>query len=79
MIHAATRDGHVRIEVTDDGPGFDANVAPAGHGLALVRDRLSMTLGDRASLDVDSRPGRTRVTVSVPSNDAPRLSKGEPS
>jgi two-component system sensor histidine kinase AlgZ len=58
---------HARVQVEDDGPGFDASDAGDGHGLALVRSRLAMTFGDRASLHVDSRPGRTLVWFDVPS------------
>jgi two-component system, LytTR family, sensor histidine kinase AlgZ len=64
-VRAAANNGHVEIRIEDDGPGFDAATAPAGHGLALVRDRLAMTLGGRAALSVESRAGQTIVTLSV--------------
>jgi len=63
---AATGGARVRLEVEDDGPGFDAASAPAGHGLALLRARLAMLFGDKASLAIESRPGRTTIAVSVP-------------
>ena len=66
-VHAAAADGQLRIDVVDDGPGFVVPVLPEGHGLALVRERLAMTFGDRASLAIDSKPGRTAVTIDVPS------------
>jgi len=66
-VHAAATDGHLRIDVVDDGPGFDGSTVPAGHGLALVRERLAMMFGDRASLEIDSNPGRTAVTIELPS------------
>jgi LytS/YehU family sensor histidine kinase len=56
----------VRIEVEDDGPGFDASLSPEGHGLALVRERLTMALGDRASLHIDAVPGRSRIAIEIP-------------
>lgn len=56
----------VRLSVTDDGPGFDPAAAPAHHGLALLRERLALSFGARASLQVSSRPGETCVTVTVP-------------
>ena len=43
-----------------------ATVLPEGHGLALVRERLAMTFGDRASLAIDSKAGRTAVTIELP-------------
>lgn len=64
-IRAAQQNGRLIITVTDDGPGFDETSIPAGHGLALVRDRLRLTLGDRAGLSISSRPGDTRVTMTV--------------
>ena len=65
-VRAAVRNGRLRVEVIDDGPGFDASALPEGHGLALVRERLARTFADRASLDIDSAPGRTRIAIEVP-------------
>lgn len=65
-VEAEVLHGQVRLRVSDDGPGFDPATAPAHHGLALLRERLALSLGERASLDVSSRAGRTAVTVTVP-------------
>jgi sensor histidine kinase YesM len=65
-IHAAVANSVLRITVIDDGPGFDAAVLPPGHGLALLRGRLAMLFGERASLAIESAPGRTSVAVDVP-------------
>jgi sensor histidine kinase YesM len=65
-LRAAARHGRVRIEVEDDGPGFEAGAVPPNHGLALLRQRLALTYGDRATLNVQSVPGRTVVFVEVP-------------
>src|SRR6476660_471501 len=43
-VRADARNGRVEIAVEDDGPGFDPSAALPGHGLALVRERLAMTL-----------------------------------
>src|SRR5207253_11472455 len=67
LIRATDGGGRVRLDVEDDGPGFDTACTPDGHGLALVRSRLAMTFGDRASLRVESRPGKTLVTLDLPS------------
>jgi LytS/YehU family sensor histidine kinase len=64
-IRAVASDGRVRILVSDDGPGFDASGAAPGHGLSLVRDRLAMTLGDRARLRITSAPGETTVSLEL--------------
>jgi signal transduction histidine kinase len=82
-VRAMADTDRVRIEVEDDGPGFDASAAAQGHGLALVRSRLAMTFGDRASLHVDRDHGRTRVWFDVPAeprpmNDEPRTANDEP-
>lgn len=65
-VRAATKDGHLRLEITDDGPGFSASALPEGHGLFLLRSRLSMLYGDRASLDIHSAPSATSVVIQVP-------------
>jgi two-component system, NarL family, sensor kinase len=56
-----------RLEVEDDGGGFDvaaADAARTGMGLFLMRERLALIDG---RLEVASRPGRTvvRATASV--------------
>jgi len=66
VVRAAIGDGQLKVEVADDGPGFDASSVPAGHGLALVRERLAMTFGERASLRIESAPGRTAISITVP-------------
>jgi signal transduction histidine kinase len=65
-VRVAARDGRVRIEVEDDGPGFDATAIPDDHGLALLRRRLAFTYADRATLSFQGAPGRTIVTVEIP-------------
>src|SRR4051794_29432887 len=57
-VTAAMKEGAVRVTVEDDGPGFDAALRVEGHGLALLDARLAMLFGERASMRVDSRPGR---------------------
>lgn len=65
-IRAKTTHGRLRIEVEDDGPGLGAVSMPAGHGLALLDARLKMLYGDRATLTIDSRPGRSVVAIELP-------------
>jgi sensor histidine kinase YesM len=65
-VEAEALPERVRLSVNDDGPGFDPALAPDHHGLALLRERLALSFGGRASLEVSSRPGRTAVTVTVP-------------
>jgi two-component system sensor histidine kinase AlgZ len=65
-VRARMADGRVKVEVVDDGAGFDATMIPEGHGLALLRSRLAMNFGADAALSVDSRPGRTAVSFDLP-------------
>ena len=65
-VRAAPGDQRLIITVEDDGPGFDASIRPAGHGLDLLERRLRMLFGDRAWLSVDSANGKTAVRIDVP-------------
>ena len=65
-VRAAARDGRVLIEVEDDGPGFDPETVPGNHGLALLRQRLALAYGERATVQIHSEPGRTVVRVEIP-------------
>ena len=38
-------DGRLRIEVVDDGKGFDPNVMTSGFGLAGMRERVQLNVG----------------------------------
>jgi signal transduction histidine kinase len=64
-LHVARVDRRLRIEVTDDGIGFDPRLVDArGLGLAGMRDRAT-AIG--ATLTVRGRPGRgTLVRLDVP-------------
>jgi len=65
-ISAARSGDVVYIDVADDGPGFDAAAAKAGHGLDTVQSRLRAIHGERAGLDFIREPGRMTVRVRVP-------------
>jgi len=76
-IRASAGGGRATVGIVDDGPGFDPAAIPSGHGLALVRERLLMTLGDAAALDVESAPGRTAITLRLPLSAERRRSNCE--
>jgi two-component system, LytTR family, sensor histidine kinase AlgZ len=65
-ISAARSGDAVHVDVADDGPGFDASAATAGHGLDTVRSRLRAVHGERAQLDFVREPGRMIVRLRVP-------------
>jgi LytS/YehU family sensor histidine kinase len=67
-LRAAAADNRLRVAVEDDGPGCDPSARPPGHGLDLLERRLHMLFGDRASLSVDSREGKTAVRLDVPTD-----------
>ena len=60
-------DPSLRLEVADDGSGFDvasAMAAPGRMGLRSMKARIAAIGGE---LDIDSCPGRgTRVVVTLP-------------
>lgn len=72
---AAGHDGLVSLEVAEDdgallvtieNPGRYGGRREGGRGLEMVERRLALTYGDRASLVVEGRDGRTRATLAVP-------------
>jgi protein-histidine pros-kinase len=82
MTHSAARkvsvslDGNedeIRLEVSDDGAGFDPDEATKGHGLGLIgmRERLMAVGGD---CTINSRRGAgTRILARVPIHRRNRL------
>ena len=78
VLHNAARHGHpahvsfllipthggLRIEITDDGCGFDPASVRSGHGLGNLRERAAML---KAEMTLASSPGAgTTVTLDVP-------------
>jgi LytS/YehU family sensor histidine kinase len=55
VIRARAEDGILTVAVEDDGAGLEPGVTP-GLGLANVRAQLQNLFGDRAGLEVVSRP-----------------------
>jgi two-component system sensor histidine kinase AlgZ len=66
VVRARGNDQTLRLTVEDDGPGFDAAHQPPSHGLALLRERLRMTFGERGILAVQSGPAGTTATIEIP-------------
>jgi PAS domain S-box-containing protein len=73
---ARTAQGHVHLEVSDNGVGFDSDKmqdhaeSRGGFGLSSIRQRLEV-LGGR--LKMDSSPGKgTRMVIQAPWGDLPQ-------
>ncbi|MEM8816619.1 MAG: sensor histidine kinase [Pseudomonadota bacterium] len=64
-IYVTTRntEGHVRIEIRDDGSGFDPASAKAGFGLVNMRRRAEEA---GMELAIDSGSAGTRITIDLP-------------
>ena len=65
-IAGARENGLLRVEVSDDGPAFTLESAPAGHGLDNLKDRLATLFGQQAALTVDRRENRNSMRLAVP-------------
>jgi two-component system sensor histidine kinase AlgZ len=65
-ISARLTHGRLRVEVHDDGPGFEptSSMKP-GHGLDLLERRLASLFGSSASLEMTARDGHTLIAMSL--------------
>lgn len=66
-VRLAVQDGWLAAEVSDDGPGFDAEHASPGAGLANMRERVRRWDGQVA---IRSSPAGTTVEIRVPAEAA---------
>jgi len=74
LVRAVGDSDHLRLEVSDNGPGLPANDAmPEGVGLRSIRDRLAVLYGDGARLRLENlAPRGLLVTVELPLHAAGR-------
>jgi signal transduction histidine kinase len=64
-VRVVEHDDSLRIEISDDGTGFDAGQGTSGFGLVGMRERVALLDGD---ISIVSAPGRgTTVTADLPS------------
>ena len=57
-------DGEIRVEISDEGDGFDTGEATRGFGLVGMRERVELVGG---TLEIQSEPGTgTRITATLP-------------
>ncbi len=71
VVAGRVEEGRAILEVSDDGPGFDAASLIPGHGLDSLQDRLSSLFDGGARLSVDRRAGRAAVSISIPLGKVP--------
>jgi sensor histidine kinase YesM len=65
-IAGKRENGLLRVEVSDDGPSFNLELAPAGHGLDNLKGRLATLFGEEATLTVERHENRNSVWLAVP-------------
>lgn len=70
-IAGSRENGCLRVTVTDQGPGFILESAPAGHGLDNLKERLASLFGANAALTLDRCENRNSMILTVPYNDKP--------
>jgi len=58
--------GRLVLEVSDDGPGFDAAPLRRGHGLENLQERLAALFDGDGRLEIARRDGRTVASVILP-------------
>jgi signal transduction histidine kinase len=68
VVISLNRNGDLRFEVRDDGPGFLADEGATGDGLVNMRDRIAAVGGD---LEIRSTPGAGTLVVGTIPVDAP--------
>ena len=66
FVHAGRAEGHLRVDVSDTGSGFEIDGVPEGHGLDNLRGRLVALFGGAADLSVHRAGDRTVVSLKVP-------------
>jgi signal transduction histidine kinase len=66
VVSVSVEPGTLVFDVADDGVGFPPGGAAEGHGFVNMRDRLGALGGE---LQVDSRPGATRIVGRIPIAD----------
>lgn len=67
-ICGARSNGSFQLEVSDSGPAFELESAPAGHGLDNLKGRLATLFGDRAQLVLRRAEGRNHLILTVNSH-----------
>ena len=70
-VSARSQNGILRLEVSDDGPGFTPQAIRPGLGLANLEGRMAALFGGAARLEIDRIDGFTAVRLSLPRSPLP--------
>jgi two-component system, LytTR family, sensor histidine kinase AlgZ len=65
-ISARVDRGCLCLDVSDDGPGFDAAALQHGHGLDNLRERIATLFDGAGRVEFVRREGRMTVSIAVP-------------
>ncbi len=66
QIACSKEDGQLRLDVTDDGPGFSLDATTPEHGLGNLAARLELLFGPAGQLEVTRIDAATRVRILFP-------------
>jgi LytS/YehU family sensor histidine kinase len=66
QIAGSSHAGRIRLEVTDDGPGFALDAITPEHGLGNLIARLELLFGGAGQLEVSRAGDKTTVSLSFP-------------
>jgi len=67
-VHGVPENGSLRVQVLDEGPEFKLETTPPGHGLDILKGRLTTLFGREAGLTLERRENWNQLTLSVPQN-----------
>jgi LytS/YehU family sensor histidine kinase len=65
-VKAAAEGDQVKLEVWDDGDGFDLAHVPNGHGIDNLQARLYALFGDQATLEFQRQGNYSIAIISLP-------------
>jgi sensor histidine kinase YesM len=67
-VTGARDNDSLRVNVLDEGPEFQLEAAPSGHGLDILKDRMTALFGARGGLALERCDNWNQVTLLIPQN-----------
>ena len=65
-VTLARENGSLRVQVMDEGPEFTLDTAPSGHGLDILKGRMTALFGHEGGLSLERSGNTNQITLSVP-------------